>query len=124
MTQLKGRVFFPWLFFFTILAFAAALTSCGSLTHGKESPLELSLAIPPGEDPQLFWYGVQKKALKVDSGREEEIPWEPGKTSDVGLKEGDKIVFLGTDSGGQLLVTGEATISQEKKATIPLRRVL
>ncbi len=128
MPQLRGRDIFHWFVLFTFLAGAILLVSCGSTTHSNENPLQVTLQIPQGEDPQFFWFGVQDRVLRVEPKRGEPhaIAWEAGKTSNVDLREDDKVIFLGTDSGGRLLVTGEITVkeSEEKKVTIPLRRVL
>ncbi|MGZ3703617.1 MAG: hypothetical protein ACXWSD_17785, partial [Bdellovibrionota bacterium] len=52
------------------------------------------------------------------------VPWNSGSSQSLDLREGDKIEFFGNDGQGRLLVTGETTVGTEKKATIPLRRVL
>jgi len=112
---------------FAFLTIAATLQCCGSgVTQSKNEGLAVNLEVPNGEDPSLFWIGVQQKALKVTPGKGDPVsfPWNGGESRDLDLREGDKIEFFGNDGQGRLLVTGETTVGTEKKATIPLRRVL
>lgn len=116
---------FSFLTFFVLASLT--LQCCGlGLTQGKTDGMEVFLEIPEGEEPSLFWYGVHKKVLrwKPARGTEQVVTWENGLKADWELREGDKIEFLGTDEAGRLVITGEARVGEEKKATIPLRRVL
>jgi hypothetical protein len=116
-----------WFVFLTVFALGAGgLAGCGSLTRGEKSGLAVSLEIPAGEDPALFWYGVTQKTLRVSAEGDEPtvLPWEEGRAPEVELREGDKLEFFGNDEQGRLLVTGETTVGGEKKAAIPVRRVL
>lgn len=113
--------------FLTVLVFAfATLQGCGSVTRGKEEPLQISLQVPAGEDPEFFWYGVQTKTLRIvpKDGEAKDLPWDSGSKLEIDLREGDKLEFLGTDHSGLLLVTGNTVVGEEKKITIELRRVL
>ncbi len=128
MLSICRQYLYQW-FTFPALIIACALTlqCCGSgLTQSKTSPVEIILMLPQGEDPSLFWFGVQRKLLrwKPEEGGAEEIAWESGATAGWNLKDGDRIEFQGLDSSGRVLVIGEASVSEEKKVTLPLRRVL
>jgi hypothetical protein len=113
-----------------ILAFWCAiltlLTACGSLTHSANDSLGVKLQLPDGEDPTSFWIGVSQKALTVtpDGGDATTIPWVEGQSPGVELHQGDRLSFAGSNQEGQVLVTGETTVGEEKNVTIPLRRVL
>jgi len=98
------------------------LPGCGK---EEEDPLRVSVQIPSGEASELFWFGVEQKVLQVNrNGDLSSQPWAPGQASNLGLKEGDGLVFLGSDSGGRVLVSGEAKVGKAKMVTILLRRVL
>lgn len=109
-----------------LLATGAASVACGSLTQSANPSLGVSLQLPAGEDPALFWYGVTQKSLTVapDGGDSTTVPWSEGQKPSVDLRQGDRITFTGADSAGQVVVTGETTVGEEKNVTIPLRRVL
>jgi len=107
-------------------ALGTALVACGSLTRGANSSLGVSLQVPSGEDPALFWYGVTQKTLTVtpDGADPTTVPWVQGQSPAVELRQGDHLTFAGTDAAGQLVVSGETNVGEEKNITIPLRRVL
>ena len=111
---------------FSILALFT-LTGCGKplgAGDGRE-PLRVIVAIPPGEIPELFWFGVQDKRIQVNRGGSvESASWSPGQTLEIDLTEEDTLIFLGQDSEGRLLVTGEALVGKAKLVSIPIRRVL
>jgi len=127
MLQQQGRIFY-WRFTFFVCLVLSSLTfqACGQITQSKSSSLEVSLAIPEGEEPSLFWFGVERKTLRWKPGKGEtkEVAWGSGESNQWDINEGDKIEFLGFDSSGRLLIAGELTVGEEKKVTIPLRRVL
>jgi len=128
MLKHKGRELVRWFIllpFFWTVAFAT-LQCCGMVTQSKGEALNVSLELPAGDDPEQFWEGVDKKILRLSPTKAEtvEVAWEPGKKTDIDLREGDKIVFLGFDLASRLVVTGEGIVTAEKKVTIPLRRVL
>ncbi len=127
MLQDQGSKLYRWFSFLTLaVVVALTLQCCGRVTRGGNTPLEIELALPQGEDPSLFWLGVQTRVLrwKPQKGEPREMSWEAGAKNQWELEEGDRIEFLGTDSQGRLVVSGEVTVGAEKKATIPLRRVL
>ena len=111
-----------WLIAFTFLTFPG----CGKESLGKNcDPLRISVQIPAGEHPDLFWFGVEQKILQVKKGNDlVSHPWVSGQAVDLGLEEGDELTFLGSDREGRLLVTGEAVVGEEKLVSIQLRRVL
>ncbi len=115
-------------YYFTLYALAAlTLQCCGSgLTRSENDHLEVSLQLPSGEEPSLFWFGVVKQTLswKPEKGPVLNSVWSPGVKVDWEPKRGDKLEFIGTDEAGRVLVTGAAEVSEEKKVTIPIRRVL
>lgn len=121
-----GKLYRWFTFFLGCALLAGTLQCCGSVTQGEGGGLELSLALPSGEDPALFWYGVSTRSLKVtpDSGDSREFPWQEGGRVEVDLQKGDQLEFSGKDDQGRLLVSGQARVSGEKKDTIPVRRVL
>jgi hypothetical protein len=121
------RKFAHWCAIVTFaVSMAGALQACGSLTQSENGALGLHLGIPEGEDPALFWYGVSQKTLTVapTDGDPTTLPWSEGQAPGVELRKGDHLTFSGKDAGGQVLVTGESTVGEEKDVTIPLHRVL
>lgn len=115
--------------FFLLAGFAFAfLHCCGAATKEEaDDGLAISLEIPAGVDPSIFWLGVQKKTLRVggeEEGEAREYAWESGSRWRQDLRAGEKIEFLGSDEAGRLVVAGDAVVTEEKKITIPLRRVL
>ena len=123
MPHRKSRFLAHW---FSICTLALTLPCCGNITRGSGEPYSLQLELPGGEDPTYFWYGVQKRVLRQTHDNEQpvEIAWESGTKKALELREGDKLEFLGSDAEGRVLVSGSAVVGAEKKATIPLRRVL
>ena len=112
-----------WFNLFTILL---TLQCCGRVTQSADGGLEVKIETPAEQSEELFWYGVTKRQLRVEpkEGDPQVFDWQPGAEAAVPLKEGDQLVFLGSDENGRLLVTGETKVGAEKKATIALRRVL
>lgn len=103
------------------------LPGCGKPGGGEGGgePLRVSVEIPAGEIPELFWFGVENKRLQVShDGKLESVFWAAGQTLDLPLAEEDTLVFEGLDSQGRLLVTGEAMVGKAKLVSIPIRRVL
>lgn len=113
-----------WFGILTVLG--AVLPCCGSVTQSKNENLALRLAVPDGEDPALFWFGVAKRTLTVtpSGGDATTVDWKDGGSREISLRAGDKLTFQGADEKGRLLVEGEAVVGEEKSLTIPLRRVL
>ncbi len=115
-----------WCLIFTFWMVFTTLQGCGSVTRGEEEALQISLQVPSSENLEFFWFGVQSKTLRITTkdGEVKDVAWDSGAKTELDLREGDKLEFRGTDHGGLLLVTGEAVVSEEKKVTIELRRVL
>lgn len=114
-----------WSKVFTLMVvLVLALSSCGRMTRSES--LEVFLALPEGEDPGRFWFAVETRSIQVRNGKGEttNFPFAEGAPIQVDLKKGDRIVFAGVDHQGRLLVTGEASVGDEKKISVPLRRVL
>ena len=100
------------------------LTACGKAS-GESDSLSINLQIPQGEDPELFWYGLDRKLLTLEhEGERREYPWASGQNLSVETREDEKITFSAYDSVGDLRITGEATVGKEKRVSVPLRRVL
>lgn len=120
----KGRNYYFWSIFFTISL--VILQGCGSGKRGALNELEIQIQIPEGEVPEYFWYGVAKKIIRVKpEGKEAvEFNWEPGKSIEIDLEKGDKVHFFASDVQGRTLVEGEEEVSEEKKVSIPVHRVL
>jgi len=128
MLQLQFSGFYQRSIFLTFfLVCSITLQCCGSrLTQSKSSKLEIFLEIPQGEDPSLFWYGVQKKILRWKPGKGEvqEAIWEIAAKAPWEVNDGDLLEFIGADESARVVVSGEVKVTEEKKVTIPLRRVL
>lgn len=99
---------------------------CGSKTSAK--PLKVELRIPPGEDSEVFWYGVTKKTLtlKSEQGRQE-FSFNPGSTIPLEIPKNSTIEFSGKDSHDRELVLGSAKVPEAQEAEqsvlpIPLQR--
>jgi hypothetical protein len=103
----------------------ALLTGCGLVTR-SETTLELALELPAGEDPALFWYGVEKRTLQLRPGERDvqEVAWAGGARVEAKVDSGDSVQFLGSDGSGRILVKGQGVVAEKKKATIRLERVL
>lgn len=111
-----------------VLLAAALAVGCGK--GGGENDdadsLRVSVQIPAGENPELFWFGVEKRELQVNrgGGESETFPWNTGQRVETKLEEGDGLSFRAFDAQGRLLVAGEATVGKAKIVSIPVRRVL
>lgn len=109
------------------LIFCIALglgAACGKLDAESDS-LRISVQVPQGERPELFWFGVERKELEVIQGKgARAFPWNTGQAVEIKLSEGDSLVFRAFDREGRLLITGEASVGSAKMVSIPLRRVL
>lgn len=110
---------------FSILVVAALLSACGRGEHGASDALSVSLQVPAGES-ELFWYGVEGRRLKVSRAGKilQETAWNSGQALDLALEAGDELVFEGLDSDGRVVISGQASVGEEKKVSIPLRRIL
>jgi hypothetical protein len=128
MVQVRlHRIYRRFSFLTFMIGAALTLQCCGQgVTRSKTGSLEIFLQLPQGEDPSLFWYGVHSKSLRwiPEKGTSQEERWEIGTKAPWDPSEGDLIEFLGKDESGRLVVTGEAKVGEEKKVTLPLRRVL
>lgn len=102
------------------------LQCCGNVTRGKTDSLAIVLEIPQGEDSSLFWLGVEKKTISYVShnGEVKESVWASGAKLDWELNEGERVEFRGIDAAGRVVVQGDTLVTREKRAAIPLRRVL
>lgn len=108
-----------------ILGVALGMASGCGKQDAKADSLRISVRIPEGERPELFWFGVERKELEVKRGNEVTVfPWNTGQAVDGKLSEGDSLVFRAFDHEGRMLVTGEALVDRAKLVSIPLRRVL
>lgn len=124
MTKKTTKKLYHWLIIFNLGVLL--LSGCGSDRRNAKDGLELSIQIPEGEQPDLFWYGVERKTLKLEpQGKDPvEMSWQPGVSLEMDLDEGDKIHFSATDSLGRILAEGEGTVPKEKKVSILVHRVL
>lgn len=116
---------YQWFFIYGFLL--ALCVGCGQEKGSNAlDGLDLSLQIPEGEQPDLFWYGVESRALRITrDGREPtEWNWQPGKALELDLREGDRLQFFGFDSKKRVLIEGQAEVTEEKKVSIPVHRVL
>lgn len=103
------------------------LVGCGSLEGGKSAAkdrLKIQLQIPADEDPEYFWSDVSVKKLQIQGRDAQEILWTSGSIVELEIDSGDSVIFRGLDTQGNLLVTGQAQVSQEKTLTIPVAKVL
>lgn len=109
---------------FMLCAVLGFNTGCGK-QDPKVDSLRISVQIPEGERPELFWFGVDRRELAVKQGDDtNSYPWNTGQAVEMNLREGDSLVFRAFDREGRLLVTGEAHVDDSKMVSIPLRRVL
>ncbi|MGZ3696288.1 MAG: hypothetical protein ACXWQO_20025 [Bdellovibrionota bacterium] len=110
---------------FSILLVGLALCGCGSKEHGASEALSVSLELPAGES-ELFWYGVEAKKLVVmrEGKAIVESTWNQGQSLPCELNTGDELTFTGFDGNGRAVILGTARVGEEKKVSIPLRRIL
>lgn len=122
MPQRRSRLLAHW--FLLCTALSLTLQCCGAITEPE--PYSVGLELPEGEDPYLFWYGVQSRVLRIEreGAPPVDLAWESGGRRDLELRRGDRLEFSGSSEQGLLLVSGRALVGEEKKAAIPLRRVL
>ena len=116
-----------WCVFLTLAGIFLLLPGCGDMKQRKAAKeLTVQLQIPEGENPELFWYGVQDKILRVKKEGEDpkELSWQENTRIPLDLSEGDLLQFQATDRNARILIEGEAKITQEKNITIPVHRVL
>jgi hypothetical protein len=116
-------------FFSAILGFLmfTSLMGCGDqpLTGKSETAIQLKLEIPAEEDPEIFWFDVEKKVLRITNEKETvEVSWTSGSNFEQDLDEGDELIFEGYGSDGLLLVKGIATVGKSKNLSIPVMKVL
>lgn len=112
---------------FVLTACSLAAVGCGRKEEGqKRDALSVSLQLPEGEQPDLFWYGVEKRSmvLERDQNPVREWIWQDGTGLNIEVDAEDQIRFRGLDRQGRILVEGTALVGKEKKISIPLRRVL
>jgi hypothetical protein len=79
MTIFATKTMNQWCIFLTlILGTIPLFSSCGKLARSASSEVAIHLALPEGENPELFWYGVQTKVLRVEKDGKEpmELPWQ------------------------------------------------
>ncbi len=110
-----------------LLCFGLGAAGCGQEDNaGTGETLAVTLQLPEGEHPSLFWYGVERRILTArrDGSLLKEWDWAGGKQVDIELDSDDGLEFRGFDRHGRLLVEGSAAVGKEKKISIPLRRVL
>lgn len=127
MLQKQGQFLYHRFSFLLFMVMATlTLQCCGKLTEQKPDSLDLTLAVPHGEDESLFWIGVEKKVLtwKPINGDIRQALWVPGSKVKWAPAEGDKVEFQGIDGEGRVIIAGEAIVGEKKMATIVLRRVL
>lgn len=122
MKKNRQKKLYHW---FCILLVACAFSACGKAKHGASESLAVSLELPSGEG-ELFWYGVEERKLNVQREGKQvaNFTWNQGQLVKVELKTGDQISFTGFDSNGRVVVMGQASITEEKKVSIPVRRIL
>lgn len=122
MKRNRRKKLYHW---FCILLLGAAISGCGRGEHAASDALGVNLELPAGES-ELFWYGVETKRISV--AREgkilQETAWNQGQTLSCDLKVGDELTFTGFDGTGRTLVIGTVRVGEEKKVSIPLRRIL
>lgn len=110
---------------FCILLLGALISGCGHGERAASDVLGVNLELPAGES-ELFWYGVETRKISV--AREgkilQETAWNQGQILSCDLKAGDELIFTGLDGAGRTLVTGTVRVGEEKKVSIPLRRIL
>ena len=125
MGQRMVQILLRWCAKFTGLALALHLVACGVVTQ-SEKPLTISLQLPPESDPELFWYDVSSRTLRVHSEKkgDTEIAWNTGGRVEADLREGDRVYFVGADEQGRVRVEGSADVGPEKKVNIPVHRAL
>src|SRR3989344_4386077 len=82
MLQDPGRNFYRRFKIFTFaVGVALTLQCCGSgMTRSGNDKLEVNLLVPQGEEPSLFWLGVESRVLrwKPQKGEARQMAWEPG----------------------------------------------
>ena len=108
-------------------ALALTLQCCGNgVTRSNADRLLVTLKIPDGESPELFWLGVQAKRVHWDPSKKARrtADWQTGSSIDWDTREGDRIAFEGIDDSGRVVIDGAVEVREEKNVTIPLRRVL
>ncbi|MCO5144060.1 MAG: hypothetical protein M9962_13300 [Oligoflexia bacterium] len=109
-----------------VLASLIAISSCGKLDQQSNKALAVSLSPQESTNLEIFWYGVLKKTLQIyrDGKKEHEINWSEHTKLHVKLNKGDKMRFIGLSSSGDILVFGEAEVTDELNISIPIFRVL
>jgi hypothetical protein len=103
------------------------MMGCGDqpLTGKSDQPIEVKLEIPPQEDPEIFWFDVEKRLLRITTKEESfEVSWTSGSNFEQDLDEGDQLIFEGFSSDGLLLVRGSAMVGKSKNLSIPVVKVL
>jgi hypothetical protein len=98
------------------------LSACGK---GPEADaLRVRLELPAGQDPEVFWFGLDRKELTLtgENGTRR-LDWRPGSYAEVDARAGEEITFSAYDAGGEARVRGEARVGQEKSVTIPVRQL-
>lgn len=111
---------------FCTVFLAIFLSACGKQVNDPSEELQIRLELPAGEMPEIFWYGVDRRELEISRSGETIGMWdwkEQGRI-EVETEAGDRLGFRGFDHSGRVLVEGSATVDEEKKISIPLRRVL
>ncbi len=108
---------------FTLTGFFGCGSIQGENPNGSDR-LKIHLEIPKDEDPDYFWLDVSVKKLQINGRESREIPWTSGSIVELDIESGDSVVFQGLDSQGNLLVTGQAQVSEEKTLTISVAKVL
>lgn len=124
MIQNSGQKLNYWWIFLTVVF--ALCAGCGSDKRDASSDLSIQIQIPEGEQPELFWYGVESRILTIKKEGMDplEIDWLAGKSAALDLDAGDKVKLVGLDRQKRVLVEGEAEVTKEKKVSIPVHRVL
>jgi hypothetical protein len=115
-------------FFLVGIAIVFTVSGCGKALneHNASEAVEVSITLPEGERPELFWYGVERRELALvrDHNEIQRFTWNPGQTISVELEEEDELYFFGYDGRGRDVVQGTGIVTREKKVSIPLRRLL
>lgn len=112
---------------FLIVITLTGFSGCGAIKGDQSAAkdrLKILLQIPSEEDPEYFWSEVSVKKLQINGRESQEILWTSGSIIELAIDSGDSVVFRGLDSQGNLVVTGQAQVSEEKTLTIPVVKVL
>ena len=123
---MKVKTLYQW---FSILVICLPLVlamGCGRGKHDASDALQVDLALPEGVQSEVFWFGVERKVLRVEKqGKSpKELPWNSNQTLELDLDADDRLIFQGYDSESRIVVLGDAKVGKDKNIMIPLRRVL